>query len=249
MKKLVVLFLFILFSCDKQEEIPKVLNYSFNYLNNNWDKKEIERFKNINENDPAPRNYHFRIGMLIRNNLLRHNAKSDSIVLFFNDLGINHYDYMSGIILTSYHRYLNKSDIRLKEQVNKILDLLKTTIDCENKRKEKAEKLYSKFHVNDNIQVEMPVDIISNENSVISYDCPSENWEFRNQIDLKINGLITKKYTELDSFSDNLKSVYKRYHFKIKILKMNNPETNYFMEKIKVGDEIEFSLDCSFKIK
>ncbi len=236
-------------SCQKQEEIPAELSYSFEYLDKNWNKKEIELFKNITENDTTPRDYHFGIGMHIRNNLLRHNTKSDSIVAFFNDLGIGHYDYMSGIILISYHRYLNKTDIRLKEQVNGIIEMLKPTVDCQNKRNEKAKELYSKFDLNDSIHVKMPVDIDANHKSVVSYNCPSVNWKFENYKDLAIDGIITDKYIRKDTFSDNPRSVFKGYHFKMKILKMNNPDTNYFMEKIKIGDEIEFSLEYSFDIK
>ena len=102
--------------------------YSFEYINANWDKKEIEKFKNISENDTTPRNYHFGIGMHLRNNLLRHNAKSNLIVEFFNNMGIENYDYMDGIILTSYHRYINRTDIKLKEQINVIKQSLKPTV-------------------------------------------------------------------------------------------------------------------------
>ncbi len=249
MKKLIILlFILTLSYCQKHTEIPAELSYSFEYLNKNWDKKEIELFKNISENDTTPRNYHFGIGMHIRNNLLRHNIKSDSIVVFFNNLGIGHYDYMSGIILTSYHRYLNKTDIRLKEQVNGIIEHLKPTVDCQNKRKEKAKKLYSKFKINDSIQVQMPVDIVDEYNSVVSYDCPS-NWKFDINKDLVIDGIIMKKFIVKDSFSDNPKLIYIDSHFIIKIIKMNKPETHYFMEKIKIGDEIEFPLDFSFNVK
>ena len=59
---------------------------------------------------------HFGIGMWLRNNW---RLWGDSrLSKYFNDLGIFHPDDMSGIILTSYHRYLLGQDIKLEEQVN-----------------------------------------------------------------------------------------------------------------------------------
>jgi hypothetical protein len=250
LKNLIILILILTFSsCQKREEIPAELIYSFEYINANWDKKEIEIFKNITENDTTPRNYHFGIGMHLRNNLLRHNAKSDSIVKFFNNLEIEHYDYMSGIILTSYHRYINKTDIKLKEQVNGIIQSLKPTVDCRNERKRKARVLYTKFVINDTLHIQMPVSNSFNQNSVVSYGCPSDSWEFNISKDLAIDGILTKKYIRKDSFSDSPKRIHEDYHFKLKILKMNNPETHYFSRKIVTGDEIDFSLEYSFNVE
>ena len=236
-------------SCQKREEIPQELIYSFEYLNENWDKKEINKFRSISENDTTPRDYHFGIGMHIRNNLLRHNPKSDSIVKFFNDLEISHFDYMSGIILTSYHRHLNEKDINLKEQVNGIIEMLKPTVDCQNRRKKKAKELYNSFKVIDTISVQMPVSTFSNNKSVISYNCPNDSWHFDNAKDLLIDGIITEKYIRKDSFSDNPNEIYEEYNFKLKILKMNNPDIHYFTTEVTTGDEIELPLDYSYNVE
>ncbi|GAA0728501.1 hypothetical protein GCM10009430_37730 [Aquimarina litoralis] len=242
------MFVLTLLSCQNKRNIPSELIYSFEYLNDNWNKEEINKFKNISENDTTPRNYHFGIGMHIRNNLLRHNEKSDSIVKFFNDLKIEHYDYMSSIILTSYNRYLNNTDIKLMDQVNGILESLKPTVDCQNRQREKAEKLYSKLSINDSIQVQMPVSEMT-KNSVISYDCPNVDWNFDSDKHLLINGVVTQKYIRKDSSSDSPQKIYRDYHLKLRILEMNNPEIKYFMNKIAKGDEIDFSLEYSFNIK
>jgi hypothetical protein len=80
---LILLLTFSSLSCNGQEKIPKELKFSFEYLNKNWDAKEIETFKNISENDSTtPRNYHFGIGMHLRNNLLRHNEQSENLTKF-----------------------------------------------------------------------------------------------------------------------------------------------------------------------
>ncbi|WP_378172646.1 DUF6794 domain-containing protein [Aquimarina sp. SS2-1] len=247
-KSLLLILVLTLLSCHKKTKVPSELIYSFEYLNDNWDKNEINEFKKISENDTTPRNYHFGIGMQIRNNLLRHNEKSDSIVKFFNDLKIEHYDYMSGIILTSYHRYLNKTDIKLMDQVNGIIESLKPTVDCQNRRKRKAEKLYTKYNINDSIRIQMPVSEMT-KNSVVSYDCPNDEWKFDKKKHLLIDGIITRKYIIKDSFSDNPKKAYKDYYLKLRVLKINNPEIKYFMNKIIKGDEIDFSLEDSFNIE
>jgi hypothetical protein len=137
MRYLLILFITLsLFSCNGQDDIPKELKLSFEYLNKNWDSKEIGIFKNISEKDTTtPQNYHFGIGMNLRNNLLRHNENSEVITKFFDSLGIHHFDNMSSIILTSYHRYLNNEKIELQSQVDEYIKIWKPIIDCEKKQK------------------------------------------------------------------------------------------------------------------
>ncbi len=244
---LIAFLTLLILSCHQNNEIPKELKYSFEYLNEHWDSEEIEKFKNIKENDTTPSDYHFGVGMHIRNNLLRHNKRSDSIVKFFNSIGIKHYDYMSGIILTSYHRHLNKTDIDLNGQVNEIVAFLKPTVDCWNKRRTEAAKIYSEYQLNDSIQIKMPVNIIGNKRSVVSYDCPNSDWRYGNSKDLQVKGIITEKYIKKDSFSDNPNEIVKYYYFKIKISYLNNETTQIFMKDVSIGDEIELSLYSSFK--
>ncbi len=116
---LLILYLTILLlSCNKQEKIPKELKLSFDYLDKHWDSKEIETFKNISKNDSIkPTDYHFEGGMGLKNNGL-----SENLTNFFDSIGIHYYDGMSSIILTSYHRYLNKENIELQSQVDKYVE-------------------------------------------------------------------------------------------------------------------------------
>jgi hypothetical protein len=37
---------------------------------------------------------------------------------YFRKMKVPHYDYMIGIIITSYHRHLHEKDLKIKEQVN-----------------------------------------------------------------------------------------------------------------------------------
>jgi len=252
MKRIIAIFIFIvLLSCAKKQEIPPELKYSFEFLEKNWDSKEIDKFKNFSDNDTVPfASYHFGIGMYLRNNLLRHNEQSDSLVSFFNEMGIDHYDNMSGIVLNSFKRHLNDLEIDLEGQVNEILEEERPYVKCRNERKKLALIIYNKYKTNDSIKVKMPVDSVSNKRSVVSHGClNSEKWKYDNLKDLLVNGIITEKRMEKDSFSDNPNKILEYYYFKMKILNINNEQTQYFMEDVKIGDEIEFSLEYSFDIK
>lgn len=237
-KLIIILTIFSLLSCNGKEEIPKELKYSFEYLNEVWNPEDIEVFKNIKENDTTPNNLHFGIGLHLRNNLLRHHTQSDSIVAYFNSLGITHYDYMSGLILYSYHQHLNNENVDIQDKVNEIIEREKPYVECAKEQKIIGLEKYNKFEINDTINVKMPV---GENNSVIDYGCPHLDWEFLKSFDLSINGIITEKNLS----SDSLDAI-----FKVKILTKNHPKTEIYMEEVNVGDEFEVSLiDSAWKIK
>lgn len=100
----------------KQEQgiyIPKDLEECFIELKKMLSSEELEEFKNKEEKDVV--SYHHSLGRWIRNNW---GLWSESrLVKYFNSIGINHPDDMSGIILDSFYRHLNNKDIRLAEQV------------------------------------------------------------------------------------------------------------------------------------
>jgi hypothetical protein len=59
--------------------------------------------------------YHLGLGLLMRNNWGLWNGSRLSH--YFNELGVSHPESMSSVIMISYHRYLNKKDIRFQEQL------------------------------------------------------------------------------------------------------------------------------------
>lgn len=239
MRNLIIfLTIFCFLSCNRKNEIPKELNYSFEYLDEVWNAEDIENFKNIMENDTTPNDLHFGIGLHLRNNLLRRHAKSDSIVAYFNSLGITHYDYMSGLILYSYHQYLNDENVYIQDKVNEIIESKKPYIECAKEQKIIGLETYNKYQLSDTINVKMPV---SKYNSVVDYSCPNLDWDFNPSKDLSIDGIITEKYFNEDSTDPVVK---------VKVLTKNHPLTEIMMEEVNVGDEFEVWLqETSWKIK
>jgi hypothetical protein len=69
---------------------------------------------------------HFGLGLWIRNYWIRKDNKL--LRDYFNKLGIFHPDDMSGIILDSYHRYLNKKEIKLEEQIKSYKEYWEVTL-------------------------------------------------------------------------------------------------------------------------
>lgn len=96
--------------------IPKNLTECF---------KEIDRFLNQSEKDKIKSKTedefraeaHFVLGLWMRNNWAL--WKGSRLYCFFKSKGIFHPDDMSGIILTSYYRKLNNTDIKLDLQIEK----------------------------------------------------------------------------------------------------------------------------------
>ena len=121
--RLILMFLLISSSiyaqidCGKYPDkyVPIDLEDALHYLDCKWSESDKDVFKNKPENE-AVTELHFGTGMGIRNNWRL--WKGDSgIAKYFRNFGINHPDDMSSIVLASFHRYLNKMDIKLEDQV------------------------------------------------------------------------------------------------------------------------------------
>lgn len=94
--------------------IPKDLNDCFKELDKLMEEEVRVTFKAFADEE-ADRRTHASIGKWLEHkwSLTEGSRLSD----YFNKMKVPHPDYMVGIILTSYHRYLHKRDIKLKEQV------------------------------------------------------------------------------------------------------------------------------------
>jgi hypothetical protein len=150
--------IFAQFDCEKYQDnyIPIDLNDALNYLDCKWSKSDKDTFRIKIEND-AVTELHFGTGMGIRNSWGL--WKGDSgIGKYFRDLGINHPDDMSSIILTSFHRYLNDSDIKLEEQIEFYKSYWEKSKIAEVKRM-KSE--FKEYNANDTVNFTYPSEFVS----------------------------------------------------------------------------------------
>jgi len=78
-------------------------------------KEDFGKFKDCDEKDILY--YHHTTGRKIRNDYDIWNKESE-LHKWFNSIGINHPDDMSGIILITFHRILNRKPVKLKKQID-----------------------------------------------------------------------------------------------------------------------------------
>jgi hypothetical protein len=122
----VLLFAVQLTSCAQKQEshfvkdtldgiyIPKDLEDCFSQIDKFWNdsiKNQVKKWKEKEFTAKA----HFGFGLWMRNNWKLWGGSRLS--KYFNNIGIYHPDDMSGIVLTSYYRYLKGMDIDLETQI------------------------------------------------------------------------------------------------------------------------------------
>ncbi len=101
--------------------IPKDLDDCLAQLQKLLKPENIEKMKGGTEDDMIQ--YHMGLGMWMRNNWGLWGGSR--LAKWFNAHGIKHPDDMSGVILDSYWRHLNKKRIKLDEQVKHYQDYWK----------------------------------------------------------------------------------------------------------------------------
>lgn len=101
----------------KNKKIPKDISQCLISLDHLLSKEDREQARK----DPEfALMYHHSLGRQLRNDwgLWR----GSKLKIYFQKLGIDHADDMSGIILTSYHRWLNNRTIELNKQIKEYQD-------------------------------------------------------------------------------------------------------------------------------
>lgn len=94
--------------------IPKDLNDCFKQIDGFWSDSTKVKVK-LQSEAYFKTDAHMGFGRWMRNNW--HLWGGSRLSNYFQDLGIDHPDDMSGIILTSYHRYLTGKEINLTQQI------------------------------------------------------------------------------------------------------------------------------------
>jgi hypothetical protein len=87
------------------------------------DAEDGDWFKAADEEDAVIQSHH-GLGRWIRNNWGLWSADTN-LYEYLNKLGLHHADDMSAVILTSYHRHLNKKELELDEQVKHYIEFWK----------------------------------------------------------------------------------------------------------------------------
>lgn len=95
--------------------IPKNLTECFNEIDHFFKQSDKESIKSKTESEFTGGS-HFSLGIWMRNNWAL--WKGSRLSKYFNEMEIFHPDDMSGIILTSYYRFLLGKDIQLQKQVD-----------------------------------------------------------------------------------------------------------------------------------
>lgn len=127
---IIILFIFLSLSVFGQRNAeltgkPANLEETFKYLDQMFNDTAKYGFMTLPE-DVSTGRLHFGFGTWIRNNWgLWGNSKLNN---YFIEKGVGHPDDMSGIILTSYYRYLNNIPIDLDGQINKNKEFYKSQI-------------------------------------------------------------------------------------------------------------------------
>lgn len=210
---------------------PKNLDEAILYLDNGWNATEKTKFKNLSEGD-ALTSSHFTAGLWIRNNWVYADRDSD-LVQYFHKLGIYAPDDISSIILTSFHRELNNKPLDLINQIEPYKLYWKSIEDCEAKTNATELINYKKYAIGSEITISMYVDTSENQRNATVINCPNPDWKFNPEKDLLIKGAVTQKY-----FINSNSNVF----FKVKIDKMNYPNTTILSQTVKIGDILDFPL-------
>lgn len=121
--------------------VPETLEECFEYLNKFLQDRNV--FKGVEEDEVVATSHH-SLGRWLRNKWYLWWDKSfaikaierkdemypqlkPEIITYFQGLGVNHPDDMSGIIILSYHRNLNDREIELEKQIQEILEFYKNS--------------------------------------------------------------------------------------------------------------------------
>jgi hypothetical protein len=232
-------------NCDNYPEdyVPKNLNDALTYLDCKWPAKDKEEFKNKNERE-AVTELHFGAGQAIRNNWGLWAKRRNSLVRYFNRLGIHHPDDISSIILTSFHRKLNNKAIDLDKQVESHIsywEKANASYDTAKFiRENKCEQEFEKFKLGDTVKIECKINV---QKRVVWVYTIQKYPDLNEKPDCYIYGIIKEKKYQTS----------KKGKFVLSIMITDicgNTEAifNSTIENFKVGTTYDFFRLESFKI-
>ncbi|WP_296381290.1 DUF6794 domain-containing protein [Winogradskyella sp.] len=231
-----ILIIVSFFSCQEKEPIPKTLKLAFDYLDNNWTTEDKLNFKSLESKEYTPVFYDYSIENQLQEQLLNSHPYADKLNSFFDSLGIVRVQNKSGLILNTYHNFINEKNIGLQKEVNSIKNYWQPIEKCESKLRLKAVYTYHSFDIMDTLTIKMPVD---EHNNAIDYNCPDNTWQFKEPSDLKVTALVIDKFILKDSTKAS---------FKLKLITKSRPYTEILYQELYKGDTFTISLYNSWKL-
>lgn len=103
------------------KKLPIAIAACIDKLNDVLDLKQIEEIKNCDKKELGQ--YHFTLGLYIRNNIV-FAEKNENCINYFKQERISDPDQISSVIIRIYHRYLNNEDIKVHEIINENMDFM-----------------------------------------------------------------------------------------------------------------------------
>lgn len=131
-----------------ENNAPKSIKEAIDYMDNNWTEEEKENFKDKDESN-ATLELHFGYGMWIRNSWLRHG--NPKLPKYFYKNKVFAMDDMSSILLTVFHRKLNKQKWKLKEILKPYKVKWRKGKEDRKKYNDSINTVFENFKVNDTI--------------------------------------------------------------------------------------------------
>lgn len=194
--------------------------------------KEVIRILNEDEFSSGQ---HFSLGMWMRNEWGL--WKKKELYYFFDSLGINHPDNMSGIILRSYHRHLTGKDIDLLGQITTAIKVNEKYREEDLKAERITQSTFESLHISDTVKIDILME--RNQRSpqiyVIYKNGPTEEQRALYGI-CSILATVVGKKISLEP---------KQYFVDIRLLDLCGHEVVkvwYPFNKTKIGDIISFDI-------
>jgi hypothetical protein len=195
------------------------LKVAFESIQSNWTEELLYKFKNVNEDVSNVDLFYDELN----NNRFNWLDNNKDLLFYFNKNGISDKCDLSRIVLTSFHRYLNKKPIEIDSLFAEYTTYRRHESKCKKNAREKAFYFYNNFNVGDKIIYKSLIEKTADNYIIVSLECPNNQWVFNKNVDLLIEGELIFK----EKFFNNESS-----YFKIRIDSINI-ETYSYADLIK----------------
>ncbi len=217
---------------------PKTLDEAVFHLAFTWSEEKQMAFK-LKPEAKALAEQHFFAGLDIRNGwgLWTGSPLAD----YFKARGIYHPDDMSAIILRSFHRHLNREEIRLEEQLHYHREFWEFIEQQYTEKEKRVARNFNAILLGDTVEMSFFISGETNGKPLVQLTPLTENPEITSieNPDCKLKGVVLKK--------DHYGKTYKLF---IKLTNVCQLEEVYYgHDKLQAGSIMNFDLNYHNWIK